>query len=231
MSQDNARAYPSPPSHVHDIVTGGVEGGIGILATEPLLAKLGGEKVIPSPLRGGIKGIGRRFGAGAVVGAGATGLIGALVSMGEKRKKTQSQPVGMDRITKRLIEFAYDQEAPLRKGYRLDKYQKTIRSHEIDRKLSNTTRAAGWGAAVGAALPGSSLKGRALIGAGVGAATAIGSQLASPNDEYGEESETAKLAQHRLIQVGAAGGLAYAGYRRKEQLTDLLRRATQKLRK
>lgn len=81
-----SRAHLGPPSHIHDIITGGVEGGVGVLALEPLLEKLKG--VMPkNPFHGGLSQTAKRVASGAAIGAGATGLIGALVSMSSNRAR------------------------------------------------------------------------------------------------------------------------------------------------
>lgn len=85
--RDQDRAYPTQPSAVHDIITGGVEGSLGGLATEPLFAKLAGDKPL-NPFRSGLS---KRLAVGAGVGAVATGLIGAAVSLASKKAKAKRQ--------------------------------------------------------------------------------------------------------------------------------------------
>lgn len=81
-----SRAVRTTPSTIHDIITGGVEGGAGVLALEPLLEKLKG-KVPENPFHGGLGPTLKRLGTGAAIGAGATGLIGALVSLTANKSK------------------------------------------------------------------------------------------------------------------------------------------------
>lgn len=348
------KARPSAPSTIHDIITGGVEGSLGGLATEPLFSKLAGTK-IENPFR---SGLGKRLAIGGAVGAGATGLIGALVSM--TSKKAKRRPNELERVQDLVTELRYvlvdDQEdgdsavirlpgdskahaalqggligggvgtaagigaavalpslakrlglqksvgrfeealggkrgariktslalagvagkigatvgaiqgvashneaerrskaiadalrrarkqgeekhmsiaglvrnlteleatfAYKRSGVRLDKYQKQIRSNEIDRHTNDYIRSAVLGGVAGAVIPSAlSLKKRALAGAGVGVATAGLLHAAGHTDAYGEQSEEAKILQRQAPKylAGAAviGGLL--GRRRKKK--------------
>jgi hypothetical protein len=86
-NDDQNRAHPSPPSPVHDIVTGGIEGGVGVLGLEPALKKIAGETV-ENPLR---KGVLKRVAGAGLIGAASTGLIGALVSATSKKAKQRKE--------------------------------------------------------------------------------------------------------------------------------------------
>ena len=77
---------------LHDEITGGIEGGIGVLATDKLIHHPGSllSKVrsigtdLKTPLAAGVPG---KFLKGAAVGAVATGAIGALVSALHKKRQ------------------------------------------------------------------------------------------------------------------------------------------------
>jgi hypothetical protein len=86
MDRDNGTATKKPNSTAHDIITGGIEGGVGVLALEPALEALSG-KTVTNPLRGGAVAVAKRVGTAGLIGAGATGLIGALVSVTAKKHK------------------------------------------------------------------------------------------------------------------------------------------------
>lgn len=86
----------------HDIATGGLEGGLGIFATDPLYRKVMGEAA-ENPFKGGLPKIGKKFAVGAGIGALATGLIGAGVSAASKKKR-DSEPVFSAK--RKLIQFA-----------------------------------------------------------------------------------------------------------------------------
>jgi len=224
-NDDQNRAHPSPPSPVHDIVTGGIEGGVGVLGLEPALKKIAGETV-ENPFRPGL--IKRVTGAG-LIGAASTGLIGALVSATSKKaKQRKQQPVNdFERLQPGMIEFdAYDpmSDRSLKSGVRLDKYRKGIRAHEIDRHIHDYLRSAAIGAAAGAVIPGrAKLKTRAAVGAGGGTLVAGVLHGVGHEDPYGEQSEDAKLTQRNVPKVAGAaaivGGLV-ARYRKKKAVTD-----------
>jgi hypothetical protein len=83
----------------HDIVTGGIEGAVGSIAIDPAFRSLAGEEAL-NPFR---KGIAKRLGIAAAVGAGATGLIGAIVSAtSRKRAERKASRTEMSAI----VEFA-----------------------------------------------------------------------------------------------------------------------------
>ncbi len=91
-SQDEGeRARPIAPSHVHDIITGGIEGGLGYAAIDPFTEKILHGKALQSPLREGWAALGKRTALYAGVGAGATGLIGAAVSLTTRKAKEKRQ--------------------------------------------------------------------------------------------------------------------------------------------
>jgi hypothetical protein len=100
-----ARAVTKTPSTLHDIITGGVEGGVGVLALEPLLEKLKG-KLPENPFHGGVGPTLKRLGTGAAIGAGATGLIGALVSLTANKSKQR-------RAARERQEMGYDPMIPI----------------------------------------------------------------------------------------------------------------------
>jgi hypothetical protein len=367
MAKPYRKEEPVATTRVHDIVTGGIEGGVGVLALEPLLAKLAGKKVM-NPLRGGSVAVAKRIGGAAAVGAGATGLIGALVEANHKRRmarmaqgsksqqlqaeiendlvefrklyaisqddegdpavvttpnksriiaglegagiggasgavagvtiaavlpglakrlgksggrvarkvekalggkigaavkiglpvagitahqnvmnvnedKDESEAIAkalrmakqegaqetkrrfdrFDELKPAMIEFEDDWR--LRSGVRLDKYKKTIEAHEIDRKIGDHVRAATLGAIAGVALPTKgSLKQRAIIGAAGGVGLTAALHYNTPKDEYGEQSEAAKLVQKRTIQGVGAAAIIGGIIARKRQIGDLAKR-------
>jgi hypothetical protein len=224
--------HPREVSHIHDIATGAVEGGVGVLATEPLLAHLAGE-TIENPFRGGWRGTGQRIGAGAVVGGAATGLIGALVSHAESKRKAKlrAQQMAQTKMSFRpgMIELAYGDELiadpTARKGVRLDHYQKNIAGREIDRAINDHLRVAAAGAIAGAVIPHptASILKRAGVGAagGVGLLTAI--RALAHKDVYGDTSPGAKETQSYVAPAIAVGGLGYGATKRYKAASERIK--------
>lgn len=219
--------------HVHDIITGGAEGGAGVLALEPLLQKFSG-KPIENPFRGGLAGTAKRVGAAAAIGAGATGLIGALVSAGSKKSRDRAQKArlshDLDRVNRFLVELdAYPNEdrppGYLKSGVRLDRYRKQIRAREIDRHTHDYLRSSAIGALAGAVIPASrSLKERSLVGAGVGVAAQGLLHATGHRDAYGEQSEDAKIIQRSAPKYAGAAVMAAALLKRHKGLRNALGR-------
>ena len=83
---------PDEPSLAHDLTittaSGALEGGVGILAVDPLLKKLAGEGWV-NPLR---KGVLKRVAGGAVLGGVLTGAGGLAISefLAEKRRRERN---------------------------------------------------------------------------------------------------------------------------------------------
>jgi hypothetical protein len=82
------------PSALHDIATGSIEGGLGVLATDKLIKKL-----VPSG-----SGLGRKLAIGAGVGGLATGAVGAILSRIPFRRKPNDTTQLRSKL--KLIEFA-----------------------------------------------------------------------------------------------------------------------------
>jgi hypothetical protein len=109
-SGSKARPLP-PPSSIHDLVTGGIEGAAGSAAIDPFMEKLMHGGPLKSPLREGWSGLGKRAAIYGAVGAGATGLIGALVSM-TSRKHAQKKMDQQDfERLENVIELSLTEEA------------------------------------------------------------------------------------------------------------------------
>lgn len=105
---------PGQPSPAHDIVTGGIEGGAGVVATDALIDNLlHGTGSLRSRLAATGAGIAGNFktgnrlsllkklGIGASVGAAATGLIGAGVSATARKTKRDQE---LSRLCPGMIE-------------------------------------------------------------------------------------------------------------------------------
>jgi hypothetical protein len=195
-------------STAHDMVTGGLEGAAGVLATDKLI-----HKFVPQG-----SGVWRKLAIGGLVGAGATGLIGAAVSATAKKRREakaqqgQPMPINVMGAMHQLIELA-DKRMPIREYVVRDKIIET----EAANRDHNYTKAGVTGAVAGLAFPGklSKLK-RAAIGAGAGVAGvgAIRGLTNGMRDEYGERNYEARQAETwpGSIATGAvAGGLLLRG--------------------
>lgn len=187
---------------IHDVITGGVEGGVGILATDPLFRRLTGEsKTIGSAfkqsLHGGSKLIGKKIAIGAGIGAAATGLIGGGVSVISSKRKDREP-----------IRFA---TIPNRTAVTKDRYVKQIHEVDQDRAEHGYLRTAGAGAAIGGLLRKTMpIKKALLIGAGAGlgaqALTRIGTSRTK--DQFGDRSYVAKRIDRLPGQLGTTAAIA-----------------------
>lgn len=217
---------PREVSHVHDIATGALEGGLGVLATEPLLAAVTGEKVL-NPFRGGFGPVAKRVGAGAAIGGAATGLIGALVSHAESKRKEDAKKsadrrrakvLGLEDLRPGIIELdnGIINNPSARRGVRVDHYEKNIQSREINRGVNDHLRAAAVGAVAGLIIPHKTAG--ALKRAGVGAAGGVGLLTAlraiAKKDIYGDTSPEAKQTQ-AWVPVGVAAGAVGFGIHKR----------------
>lgn len=214
------------PSSLHDILTGGVEGGVGVLATDKLINHEGGlwDKIrsigsdLRSPLQNKIPG---KFGKGALVGAAATGLIGAGISA-----ITHKKPTPEDTTT---TQFSYPGEVWGNEGLTgkvsKDRFKKKIAEQEYATRDSNAVRASLAGALAGAAFKHpASLGRRVAVGAGAGllASTATRVITSGSKDIYGERSHDAKSVDS-LPQKVLAGTAAVFGARRLRGGTGALK--------
>jgi hypothetical protein len=150
----------------------------------------------------------------------------------EGRKERQLEALRPGMITfMRLNMDKYEEPYSVQKsGYRLDKYKKTIKAKEIDRKISDQVRAASLGAAGGALFPkGGSVGRRAIIGALAGSGVAAGVQYNTPTDVYGEQSETAKVVQRRIIQAGGAAAILGGLLARKRKIMSGIKKLRPRL--
>lgn len=234
-------------------LTGGSIGGVagaGLGIALPGLAKRYGGKGAAKIIGKLEQGLGGKAGARtrtALTTAGGLFHIGATVGATQaveshnenvERSKAIARALRKARQGKtdleadqKVILFAYDfPEARRKSGYRLDKYEKTIKAREIDRKTGNVLRGVTYGAAAGAALPvRGSIRQRALAGALSGAGLAAGMHGISPGDEYGEESEPAKVTQRRVLQIAGLGTIAGGLISRSKGSREAIRKAFGKI--
>ncbi len=86
----NLLGHRNQPAGVsaHDVATGGIEGGLGVLATDPLIHRIqtGQWK---TPFSGGPRKTLKNIGIGAGVGAVATGLVGYVINKAAQGRKKQ----------------------------------------------------------------------------------------------------------------------------------------------
>lgn len=211
---------------VHDIVTGGVEGGVGVLALEPLLQKLKGAAV-ESPFRGGWKPSLKRVGSGAVIGAGATGLIGALVSMTSnkaKRKKTDLETLAAELP---VIE--------LRRDYVLSEDEEgntSLIKVPGDSKAKAALKGGLIGAVAGGAAGAGLIYGAPRLAEAVGAGPALDKLRKAFGNRVGTKAHAALISGGLLGKIGATVGAiqGVSDERKKEDESRAIARAIRKAR-
>jgi hypothetical protein len=240
-------------SKAHAALKGGIIGGLagaglgaGLgLSALPLAKRIG--KKTAQRVGKLEKLLGGRAGARAKTSLAAVGIVGKIgatvgaiqgvashtddlerskaISRALRKARAEVRGTEMDRVISALVELEeYIPRSRLKSGYRLDKYEKTISSHEIDRKTGNYARAITAGALGGILIPArGTLKQRALAGAGAGAALTTGLHIGAKKDEYGEQSEGAKIAQRRIIQGAGAAAFLAGIIGRKAQITKKIK--------
>jgi hypothetical protein len=199
------------PSFARDVAVGGIEGGLGYLATDRLLRKF-------SP-----KTAGGKFAVAAGVGGLATGTIGYGLNRALRARRQRQNPTLM---AAKLKEIQFQDWASIPSpgtGRRKltvaqDRYRKVIREHEIQRKESNLAKSALAGAALAGAVHGKfkvPLKHALLGGAGAGVAAqaALIHRGKRTRDPYGEESIASKRIERIPYQAGALGTAAVLGHK------------------
>jgi hypothetical protein len=168
----------------------------------------------------------------ALLAAGTGGIV-----YGRKKNQSPHSAIvdktplrNFDRLAELIELDVYNphSERQLKSGVRLDKYEKGIRAHEIDRHIHDYLRSTAIGAVAGAVIPAPlRLRNRALIGAGVGAATAGFLHSTGHVDAYGEQSEDAKILQRNAPKyVGGAaivGGLIARYRNRKAAMLSIVK--------
>ena len=171
-----------------------------------------GAALPPGMIAGGLL---TRHGAGFLAG-GALAAGGAAYLTRKKEQQMSSKA--------RSIRFAAD-EIFVNQGFTgklaQDRYRKKIKDEDLDRRDANILRSTLAGAGLGAALRGTMpAKYRALIGAGAGAATAIGTRLATRQtaDPYGERSREAKTIEGLPYKLAGAAAIGVAGKRGYDKL-------------
>ena len=204
------------PSTAHDVAVGGLEGSLGVMATDPLIQRYAGEhKKWENPLKGISNKAGRRsllkkIGIGGLVGAAATGLIGAGVSAATRRREQSATK----ELSSKLKAIRFSSEAqPSRGMITRDKYEKAIYEKEEDRGRGHYYNSAIGGAALATALMGKtklSLRKSLMAGAGAGLGTQLLTRMATSRtkDQFGERSHIAKKIDSA---PATAAGLASAG--------------------
>lgn len=200
----------------HDVLTGGVEGGLGVVATDPLLRAARGEGWHnPFKVEGRFspKHVGKNLAIGAGVGAVATGLIGAGINAAQKRKAAQRQFSA--------INFRAMQAMP-RTAVTQDRYRKHIYEDDQNRAESEYLRSAMAGGALGA-LSHRHIGGpisRTVLGgavAGLGIQAATRHYTASTKDQFGDRSYNAKRIDRAPAVLGGISVAGIAGKRGYEK--------------
>lgn len=193
----------------HDVAIGGIEGGLGYLATDKLIKKLAGARRI-SPLG--------RFGLAAGVGGVATGTIGYALNRVVRQKRMEKMQKAQG-LSSRLREIRFDSEGyntlynPKRRlTVAQDRYRKAVREREILRKEANLGKSALAGGVLAGVLARKKFGlARSIVG---GAAAGLGSEAAlimrgrAHRDPFGEENISSKRIERIPYQ---AAGLATAG--------------------
>ena len=164
------------------------------------------------------KGAGLALLGGGLIAGGVYNAIGGI-----KERSKWSDRMKMSSKA-RSIRFAAD-EIFVNQGFTgklaQDRYRKKIKEEDLDRRDANVLRSTLAGAGLGAALRGTMpAKYRALIGAGAGAATAIGTRLATRQtaDPYGERSREAKTIEGLPYKLAGAAAIGVAGKRGYDKL-------------
>lgn len=218
-----SRAVQKTPSHLHDIVTGGIEGGVGVLGLEPLLQKLKGAKV-ENPFRRGSLG---RVASGAAIGAGATGLIGALVSMTSNKAKRKKMDLETLAAELPVIE--------LRRDYVLSEDEEgntSLIKVPGDTKAKAALKGGLIGAAVGGAAGAGLIYGAPHIAEAIGAGPALGRLRKAFGSRVGTKAHAALISGGLFGKIGATVGAiqGVADERKKEDESRAIARAIRKAR-
>lgn len=193
----------------HDVVTGGLEGGIGVLATDPLIKRITTGRW-ESPLEHGISGLGKKAAIGAGVGAVATGSIGYLLNkLAANRKK---QPVQTE-----LSAILFAAPPANRSAVTKDRYVKKIHEDDMARAERNYVRSAVGGAAIASLLrktSGLSLGHSALAGGGAGilAQALVRHGTSQTKDQFGDRTYYAKRTDNIPGQLALAGAGAIGAH-------------------
>lgn len=212
------RIRPSQNTKIHDAVTGGIEGGVGIFATDPLYRRLTGEsptiaRALKDSLHGGPRKLIKKAGVGAVIGAAATGLVGAAVSGYAKRRRDR-EPVfsAVDKVI-----YFVETPTPPRTAVTRDRYSKKIRTEDLTRAERNYVRTAIGGAAISSLLrkrTGLALKPALAAGAvtGIAAQALLRHQTAKTKDQFGDRPYEARRADNALGQASLIGAGTLAAH-------------------
>ncbi len=214
-SDEDTTPRPLAPSAIHDVATGALEGGASAVAVDALLHGQGSltdrlgsiARDMRAPRSTGLL---RKAAIGAATGgiltAGAGALINQLV-----RRKHEEQPQKFD--TPRLP--LTPDEKRQRSLLRVSEVKNRIATDELRRSKDNYAKAMTSGAAAGLVV--GSLKGRAKVGAGIGALAGIGSvaaiRRAMPPDDYGQRTPAEKQVEQ--LPAIAGGVVAVDALRRK----------------
>lgn len=201
---------PKRSTKIHDIATGGIEGGIGILATDPLFRRLTGEaasihSALKQSLHGGPALLSKKVAIGAGIGAAATGLIGTAVTAVERHRKERKP-----------ITFAV--QPTNRTAVTRDRYSKKIHGDDITKAENNYIRAGVGGAAISALLrkkTGLLAKPALLAGAatGIGIQAIVRNRTAKTKDQFGDRSFAGKRIDNAPGQAALLGAAAIATHK------------------
>lgn len=232
---------PRKKDYIHDILTGGIEGAAGVVATDELIHGAGsvGQRLanvaakIRSPLKSGLP---RKLLIGGGVGALATGAIGAGVNaVSAARQRQRDNKVWLARRV-RLANFASSSSIdplPARSRLAQDRYKKQIREADLDRRDRHLGHALAAGVLAGIVAPSKNrdILQRAALGgaAGIGGVLAVRAVTAHTKDIYGERSRGAKQAEGipTVAALGAAGVLARRRLKHRYGFGSVRRRLTE----
>lgn len=200
----------------HDIITGGIEGGVFTPTLVDPLIKAAQGQGLHSPFGGGMKGLGR-FGKIALIGGASgaltTGIAGAAVNAWQNRKRI-GQPQTSDQSMSsrgRLIQF---QRPPTRTAVVQDRYKKHIREIDQDKAEGNYLKTGLSGGAIGGLLRKKMPISKAILGGaalGMGAQAIVRHYTGKTKDQFGDRSYDAKRVDRALPIIGGVSALGLAG--------------------
>lgn len=189
-------------------VTGGIEGAVGIYATDPLLEFLRhGKRGIRNPLRDTFRGHVNKISTGAVIGALATAPIGWAVERERRARRERS-----------LKPIQFDTRIPGRTAVAGDRYRKRIHETDQDRAESSYLRTALTGAALSALIrkkTGLTIGNALATGGAAGLVTQAATRIATSRtkDQFGDRSYAAKRIDRAPSQLGTAAVIGVSGHR------------------
>ncbi len=217
------------------LTSAAIDGVLGTYVTDSVLRRVR-EGKWENPLKGTLRGHGKKVLIGAGVGAASAALPAWAVEEYRKRRHQQAKreeresklspgALGVvDEIAKRKrTEFARltDEEQRQRSLLRRHSYREKIREREVDDAVSSFRNSGIWGAVAGGAI--GNLRSKAKIGAGIGALAGAGSikaiRTVSPADEYGSATPERRMVE-RAVPITAGVAAAIAAKKKLNQVTS-----------